>query len=289
MKLATFTHADVTRVGVVDGDMVIDVAESPDVPATMREVLADWEHMPPRLAAATQQASRLSLDEVYLQAPVPNPSKFLAIGLNYEDHLREIGAKRPEHPAFFTKQVSCINAPYAPIHKPRISDDLDYEGELGFVIGRRCRHVPREHAAAVIAGYLIVNDVSVRDWQRRSATTTLGKSFDTHGPIGPWLVTADEISDPHKLALKTEVNGEQRQLTNTNQLIFNCYIALEYLSTVCTLEPGDIVSTGTTSGVGHAMRPPGFLRVGDKVRVTIEGIGYIENEVIQEPATTVLY
>ena len=289
MKLATFSHAGVTRVGIVDGDVVFDVGGHNGFPASMREILADWDAMQPRLTAVSEQAPHLPLAEVRLHAPIPNPSKFLAIGLNYEDHLHEIGANRPQYPAFFTKQVSCINPPYAPIHKPRISDDLDYEGELGFVIGRRCRHVPSAHAADVIAGYLIVNDVSVRDWQRRSATTTLGKSFDTHGPIGPWLVTSDEIGDPHKLALKTEVNGGQRQLTNTNQLIFDCYVALEYLSTVCTLEPGDIVSTGTTSGVGHAMKPPGFLRVGDKVRVTIENIGHIENEVIEEPASTVKY
>jgi len=157
---------------------------------------------------------------------------------------------------------------------------------MGFVIGRRCRHVPRDRAHEVIAGYFIVNDVSVRDWQRRAATMTLGKSFDTHGPTGPWLVTPDEIGDPHNLDLRTLVNGEERQHSNTRLLFFNCLEQVETLSTVFTLQPGTIISTGTPGGVAAAMKPPKWLKAGDTVRIEIERIGFIENRVIEEPAET---
>ena len=187
---------------------------------------------------------------------------------------------------FFNKQVTCVNGPFDPIWMPRVSDKLDYEGELAFVIGKRCRHVPKERAREVIAGYLICNDVSVRDWQQRSPTMTLGKSFDTHGPLGPWLVTADELGDPHVLDLETTVDGERRQKSNTKHLVFDCFAQVETLSTVFTLEPGDVVSTGTCGGVGVAMNPRGYLKVGQRVRIEISGLGAIENEVIPEPADT---
>ena len=173
-----------------------------------------------------------------------------------------------------------------PIQRPRVSAALDYEGELGFVIGRRCRHVPRDRAHEVIAGYIIVNDVSVRDWQRRAATMTLGKSFDTHGPCGPWIVTPDEIGDPHTLELRTLVNGEERQHSNTRHLFFNCFEQIETLSTVFTLQPGTIISTGTPAGVAGAMKPPKWLKPGDVVRIEIERIGHIESRVIDEPPDT---
>jgi 2-keto-4-pentenoate hydratase/2-oxohepta-3-ene-1,7-dioic acid hydratase in catechol pathway len=163
---------------------------------------------------------------------------------------------------------------------------VDYEGELAFVIGRRCRHVPADRAPEVIAGYTIVDDVSVRDWQLRSPTMTMGKSFDTHGPMGPWMVTADEVGDPHGLHLRTWVNGELRQEATTDQLMYNCWEMVEHLSTVFTLEPGDVISTGTPSGVGIAMRPPRLLKSGDTVRIQIEGIGTLENPVIDEPGST---
>jgi 2-keto-4-pentenoate hydratase/2-oxohepta-3-ene-1,7-dioic acid hydratase in catechol pathway len=154
------------------------------------------------------------------------------------------------------------------------------------VIGRRCRHVPHDRAHEVIAGYTIVNDVSVRDWQRKAPTMTLGKSFDTHAPFGPWIVTPDELGDPHKLELRTYVNGEQRQHSNTRNLIFDCYAQVETLSTVFTLLPGTVVSTGTPGGVAAAMNPPKWMKVGDVVRIEIDGIGHIESKVIAEPAST---
>jgi 2-keto-4-pentenoate hydratase/2-oxohepta-3-ene-1,7-dioic acid hydratase (catechol pathway) len=229
----------------------------------------------------------VALADVKLIAPVPRPGKYFGVGLNYADHIAETGLEKPEFPTFFNKQITCVIGPGQPIHRPRISEKLDYEGELGFVIGRRCRHVSREQAKSVIGGYLICNDVSIRDWQARSETWTLGKSFDTHGPIGPWIVTPDEIGDPHDLYIKTWINAEQRQSSNTNQLIFDCYYLVEYLSTVMTLEPGDIVATGTSSGVGVKMKPRGYMKPGDVVRVEIEKIGVLENPVIEEPLNTV--
>ena len=229
---------------------------------------------------------RLALSAVTLTAPVPRPPKFLAIGLNYAAHVAESGTPKPDVQLWFNKQSSCVIGPGEAIHIPRASSMVDYEGELGFVIGRRCRHVPVARAAEVIAGYTVVDDVSVRDWQFRSPTMTMGKSFDTHGPIGPWLVTADEIGDPHALRLQTWVNGELRQDAKTDDLIFDCYEQVEHLSTAFTLEPGDVIATGTPAGVGIAMKPPQLLRAGDVVRIEIEGVGVLENPVIDEPSDT---
>ncbi len=288
MKLATFTHGGATRIGVVVEDSIVDLAAAAtDLP---REMIAFLEAGPRAIdraaGAAKNSAHRIALASVKLEAPIARPPEFLAIGLNYADHVEETKMKRPEFPMFFNKQSSCVTGPTDPIHLPRASSALDYEGELGFVIGRRCRHVPRARAHEVIAGYVIIDDVSVRDWQRRSPTMTLGKSFDTHGPVGPWIVTPDEIGDPHKLDLKTFVNGEQRQHSNTKNLIFDCFAQVETLSTVFSLLPGTIVSTGTPGGVAAAMNPPKWLKVGDVVRIEIEKIGKIENKVIEEPAST---
>ena len=283
MRLATFTADGATRVGIVLDDAIVDLAAA--VPALPREMTALLAAGPTALdaarAAARGASRRIPLGAARLEAPVLRPPKFLAIGLNYADHVAESGRPAPEFPVFFNKQSTCVTGPHDPIHLPRVSSQLDYEGELGFVIGRRCRHVPRERAAEVIAGYLVVNDVSVRDWQFKAPTMTLGKSFDTHGPIGPWIVTADEVGDPHALTLETWVNGERRQHASTHQLIFDCFDQVATLSTVCTLEPGDVISTGTPAGVGMARGK--FLAAGDVVRITIERIGTIENRVVDEP------
>jgi len=217
---------------------------------------------------------------------VLRPRKILAVGLNYADHIAESGMKPPEFPTIFNKQVTSVTGPYDPIHLPRVSGALDYEGELAFVIGRRCRHVPRERAPEVIAGYLVLDDVTVRDWQLRTPTWTMGKSFDTHCPMGPWIVTADELGDPHSLGIRTWVNGELRQDSNTKELVHDCFSLVEHLSTAFTLEPGDVVTTGTPGGVGIGMRPPRLLAVGDVVRVEIDRIGQLENPVIEEPVDT---
>jgi 2-keto-4-pentenoate hydratase/2-oxohepta-3-ene-1,7-dioic acid hydratase in catechol pathway len=285
MRLCSFRHEGATRVGVVSDDGIVDLtAAAPDLPREMTALLAAGEQALHAAAnAATRAKTRLALDALHLAPPILRPPKFLAIGLNYADHVAEAGLERPALPTVFNKQSTCVTGPRDPVHMPRVSSALDYEGELGFAIGRRCRHVPRARAHEVIAGYLVVNDVTVRDWQFRTPTWTMGKSFDTHGPIGPWLTTPDEIGDPHGLRLRTWVNGELRQDSSTKQLIFDCFALVEHLSTAFTLEPGDIVTTGTPGGVGIAMKPPRLLKVGDRVRVEIEGLGALENEVVAEP------
>jgi len=288
MKLATFSQNDVTCIGLAMDDRMINLSiADPDLPTEMIALLEAGDAVKKALEkSVTNVKASIPLSAVKLEAPVLRPRKYLAIGLNYESHAAEaakVGLKKPKHQIWFNKQVTCINGPYDPIHLPSVSDQLDYECELGLVIGKRCRHIKRDEAPSVIAGYLICNDVSVRDWQMRSPTATLGKSFDTHGPIGPWLVTPDEIGDPHDLDLRTLVNGEIRQDGNTRDLIFDCYQQVAELSTVFTLEPGDILSTGTPEGVGALMEPPQFMKEGDVVRIEIENIGHIENTVIREP------
>ena len=288
MKLATFTHGGTTRIGVVDGDEVVDLsAAAPDLP---REMVAFLEAGSKAMHAAREAlagGARIALADVHLEAPIARPPKFLAVGLNYADHVAESGLETPKHPTIFNKQSTCVTGPTDPIHVPKASHVLDYEGELGFVIGRRGRHVSRDDAIDYIAGYLVVDDATVRDWQFHTPTWTMDKSFDTHGPIGPWIVTGDEIRDPHQLRLRTFVNDELRQESNTKELIFNCFHLVEHLSTAFTLEPGDIVATGTPSGIGIVQKPPKILKAGDVVKVEIEGIGEIVNPVIDEPEDTV--
>lgn len=283
MKLATFEQAGRIRIGRVEGAEIVDL----DGSGLAHEMAALLAAGPAALARAGEfQGPRHTLAAITLHAPVLRPPKILAIGLNYKDHIEETGLPTPEFPLFFNKQSTSANGPYAPVHLPRVSDKLDYEGELGFIIGRHCRHVPREYAHEVIAGYVVCNDVSVRDWQMRAQTFTLGKSFDTHCPYGPWLTTADEIGDPHALALKTWVNGELRQDSNTRHLVFDCFEQVATLTAAFTLEPGDLILTGTPSGVGIGFDPRRYLAVGDRVRIEIDGLGQIENGVIAEPPDT---
>ncbi|TVS17909.1 MAG: FAA hydrolase family protein [Gammaproteobacteria bacterium] len=290
MHIARFTPAQddtAPRLGLVLGDHIIDLAAAaPELPADLGALLAAGSAARERLdAVAAKSAFGLPLADVRLLAPL-RPGKCLAIGLNYRNHAEEMGSALPKHPIVFTKQATAIQPPFGPVHLPRVSDQLDYEGELVCVIGRRCRHVPRGRASEVIAGYCVGNDFSVRDWQRRTGQFTMGKSFDTHAPFGPWLVTADAVEDPHALDLATYVNDELRQSSNTEQLIFDCYDLITHLSQAFTLEPGDIIFTGTPSGVGAASTPPRFLHAGDRVRVEIEGLGVIENRIVPEPDST---
>ncbi len=285
MKLVTFSHAGQVRVGAVVEDFIVDSLNNPAIPNSMLAFLAGGQAAIDAMHNSIAQASeRLPLSAVKLCAPIPRPGKFLGIGLNYADHIEETGRTKPEYPTVFTKQSTCVIGLNDAIQIPTVSDKVDYEGELAFVIGTRCRHVSIAEAPKMIAGYTIVNDVTVRDWQNRSPTWTLGKSFDTHGPMGPWLVTSDELPDPHNLTLNTWVDDEQRQSSNTRHMLFNCYELLSYLSQAMTLEPGDVISTGTPSGVGVKMQPRGYLRTGQMVKISIEGIGSLINPVINEPA-----
>ena len=287
MKLATFTHSGTTRLGVVDGDEIIDLSTAaPELPKDMLAFLEAGSEAMQAANAAVSGAKRIPLANVHLEAPIARPPKFLAIGLNYADHVAESGMDTPEHVMIFNKQSTCITGPTDPVHVPRVSHVLDYEGELGVVIGKRGRHVSRENAADYIAGYLVVDDVTVRDWQFHTPTWTMGKSFDTHGPIGPWIVTTDEITNPHQLDLRTYVNDELRQESNTKHLIFDCFYLVEHISKAFTLEPGDIIATGTPGGAGLLRKPPVLLKDGDVVRIEIDGIGQIENPVINEPDET---
>lgn len=287
MKLATFTAHGRTRIGVVEHGRIADVvAADPDLPADMTDLLRLGGTGRARLAAALERAPRLPLGEVRLDAPVPRPGKFLAVGLNFADHIAEIGAAVPEFPSTFAKMASCIAGPTDRVHRPRVSDSLDYEGELGLVIGRRCRHVPKERGLDVLAGYVVVNDLTVRDWVDLTPQVVIPKSFDTHGPFGPWLTTTDEIPDPQALAIRTWVNDELRQDSSTSEMIFSCAELVALLSQGLTLEPGDVITTGTPPGVGAGFAPKRFLQPGDVVRVEIDGLGSLENPVIDEPADT---
>lgn len=287
MKLVTFHCRGRHSIGKVEGQQVIDLPASDSaLPDNMLALLQGGPSLMQRVRALEpSQAATYPLADVNLAAPVPNPSKFLAIGMNYRKHVAEAvaaGIKVPDSQVWFNKQVSCVNGPFDPVQMPKASDKLDYEAELGVVIGKRCRHVSEADAPSVIAGYVVCNDVSVRDWQMRSPTMMLGKSFNTHGPFGPWIVTPDEIADPHDLSMRMLVNGEVRQEVNTGEMIYNIWQQIAYLSTVMTLEPGDVLATGTPSGVGLAHNPPKFMKVGDVARVEIDGVGHIENRVVQE-------
>ena len=283
MRLVTFTENNRSRIGIDSGTGIIDLSmANPDLPEEMTAFLSLGEDAMNTAASYVDRDADFVLADVHLESPVLRPGKILAIGLNYRAHAEESGMDIPKTPLVFTKQNTSINGPYDPVHKSNHARMLDYEGELAVVIGKKCRYVPKEKAAQVVAGYTVSNDVSVREWQMRGtpAQFTMGKSWDTHCPLGPAIVT--DI-DPHVLNLTTEVNGEVRQDTNTNDLIFDCFDIIEYLTTAFTLEPGDVIVTGTPSGVGMAMKPPSPLEVGDVVRIEIEGLGHIENEIVAEP------
>jgi 2-keto-4-pentenoate hydratase/2-oxohepta-3-ene-1,7-dioic acid hydratase in catechol pathway len=285
MRLGTFSNDGASRACAIDGDELVDLTEAaPALPATTAGILAlRADGLASVREALGSGAGRRPLAEARLAAPVA-PGKYFAIGLNYADHAAEANRELPEHPPVFSKMVSCVNGPFDDIQRPAISEQVDYEAELAIVIGRRCRHVSREDAPGVVGGFTIANDVTVRDWQRRTPQWTLGKSFDTHGPLGPWIVTPDELGDPHAIAFRTLVNGELRQQSNTSELHQDCWALIAEISTACTLEPGDVIATGTCAGVGAFMEPRGYLSAGDVVRIEFDGIGAIENRVVAEAA-----
>jgi 2-keto-4-pentenoate hydratase/2-oxohepta-3-ene-1,7-dioic acid hydratase in catechol pathway len=283
MKLVRFETGDGgVRLGAVRGESVVALdgirAEFP----TLRSIIDGGAVALQKVRRFVEAAaSTVALEDLRLLAPVERPGKYLAIGMNYQRHLEEaarLGVAAPKQQLWFNKQTYCISGPYDNID-PGVTEKLDYEVELGVVIGALAKGVKEADAKAHVFGYFVANDVSARDWQFHSPTFTVGKSFDTHGPIGPWIVTADEIPDPHGLPLRCLVNGQIRQESNTRHMIFTIWQQIAYLSSAFTLESGDLIATGTPEGVGVGMQPPQFLQPGDVIRCEIDGIGAIENKV----------
>lgn len=273
MKLASFDRGNGPEIGIVDGD---DVIPTPFA-GSMIDLISQWETEKAGFETlAASGAGRVPLTSVRLCAPVQRPGKIFAIGLNYADHIAESNMGTPEKQVWFTKAQTSVNGPHDPILIARNTMTNDYEVELVAIIGTRAKHVPADKAADVIFGYCVGNDVTERMTQHATPQWSLGKSFDTHAPMGPWITTADEVGDPHQLGIRCFVNGEERQSSNTAHLVFNIWQQIEHLSAAMTLEPGDIIFTGTPGGVGAAMDPRRFLQPGDVVRCEIDTLGAIE-------------
>jgi ureidoglycolate lyase len=283
MKFATFEASGRERVGLVCGDALIDLLQAaPALPQDMIGLIAAWPRFERDLRRLESTKPHFKLSEVHFKAPVPRPQKILAIGLNYLDHIEESGQQKPERQIWFSKLPNAVNGPYDPIQIPKASSAVDYEAEMVAIVGKRCRHVSKADAPGVVFGYAAGNDVSVRDWQFHTAQWILGKSFDTHAPFGPWIVTGDEVGDPHALSIRCLVNGQVKQNSNTKNLVFNVFDQIALLSEAMTLEPGDVIFTGTPGGVGFAAKPPTFLKAGDIVRVEIDRIGALQAPMVAE-------
>jgi acylpyruvate hydrolase len=292
VRLVTFSENGTRpyRVGALvvrDGsDFVIDLARCGLLQPSIRSLLLAAEG---DLASVNDIAlnatadSYLEMEKVQLGPVIPDPDKIICIGLNYKDHAEETKLALPETPTVFAKFPNTLIGSGEAILLPKNSTRVDYEAELAFIIGKRARHVGVEQALQYVAGYSVFNDVSARDYQLRVTQWTLGKSFDTFAPIGPSLVTRDEVGDPHNLGIRLWIGDELLQNSNTSNLIFGVPELLSYLSSVMTLEPGDIVATGTPAGVGFTRNPPRYLHDGETVRVEIDGVGVLENPVSSEP------
>ncbi len=283
MKLVNFLYKGEKNIGALLDDGVCSFKSISDkYSMSMLEFIEQMDDLSPEISKfINSNPEVIPLPEIEFLPVIERPGKVLAVGLNYKDHAKETGMDLPKVPMIFTKQSTSVLGHQGEIHKPKVSDAVDYEGEMAFVIGKKCRHVNKEDALDVIAGVTICNDVSVRDWQIASPTFTMGKSFDTHCPIGPYIVTMDEISDIHNLKIKTYVNDELRQDSCTDQLIFDCFDLIEHITKAFTLEPGDIIATGTSSGVGVVLGK--YLVPNDVVRIELENVGILENRVVLEP------
>jgi acylpyruvate hydrolase len=297
MKLVRFsTNGQSPRVGVLQGDRIADlqaslaaslarrgVVRAQDiaatlVPASTLEFLEGGAATQDAIAAITEWVT-VPAASARLHAPIADPGKFICIGLNYRDHAEETGNAIPKEPPIFAKWSNAILDPGEPILRPRGSKQLDWEVELGVVIGRPARYVTREQALDYVWGYTIINDASARDFQMLTSQWMAGKIFETAAPIGPYIADRTEVPDPHTLSLKTFVNGKQVQNGNTKTFIFDVRYLVSYLSGLITLMPGDVIATGTPPGVGLGMKPPVYLNAGDVVRMEITGLGTLENPV----------
>jgi len=298
MRVVTYQAEQGPRAGALWNGRIVDLgaASGGDLPCDVPALLAAdgaLERAARLLAgidakqgAGLPRGAVLPLRSAVLRAPVPRPGKVSCLGLNYSEHAAEGGAQAPSEPIVFAKAATSVIGPGEAIVLPAASRKVDYEVELAVVIGRKARQVSAADAMQCVAGYMVLNDVSARDYQHEKPGRQwyLGKSFDTFCPTGPWLVTRDEIPDPHRLALQCEVSGEVMQSSSTAAMVFRVPEIIAYISRVFTLEPGDVIGTGTPPGVGEARTPPRFLRPGDVVRCTIEGIGVLENPVRQAAA-----
>ncbi|HWZ30832.1 MAG TPA: fumarylacetoacetate hydrolase family protein [Bryobacteraceae bacterium] len=270
MKLVTFKRGGaVPEAGVLAGNKVTGLG------VDILSVIASGKK-------PSANGPSYDLDQVELVAPIPRPPKLICVGLNYRDHAAEAKMEIPKVPTIFSKFSNVVIGPGQPIVLPKASQRPDYEAEFAFVIGPGGRHIPASRAMQHVFGYTIVNDVSARDFQMATTQWLMGKTFDTFAPMGPCIVTADEIPDPHSLDISLEIGGERLQQSNTRELIFKIPEIIEHLSTVVTLEPGDVVLTGTPAGVGFARKPPRFLKPGDEVVIRVERIGELRNPVVAE-------
>jgi 2-keto-4-pentenoate hydratase/2-oxohepta-3-ene-1,7-dioic acid hydratase in catechol pathway len=284
MKLVTFDAGGKTSIGAWTDGGVIDLG---DLAPTMVDFLAGGDSPMAKARERVRSGGRGALKvwraaEVRLRAPILKPNKILCIGLNYADHAAEQGIAIPKNPVLFSKYWTSVIGPDEPIVLPRASTQVDYEAELAFVIGKRAKHVPESEAMSVIAGYTICHDVSARDFQFGDGQWVRGKTCDTFCPMGPWIVTADEIPDPHVLDIKLEIKGEVLQNSNTRNIIFKCAHLVHFFARTMTFEPGDVVSTGTPPGVGVFRKPPRFLQPGETVEITIQNVGTLRNPVVAE-------
>jgi 2-keto-4-pentenoate hydratase/2-oxohepta-3-ene-1,7-dioic acid hydratase in catechol pathway len=283
MRLVTFQHHQHSHAGVVFEDKVISLTSSgfPTVLAFLQGGPEAARRLEVLLAKPPDDAV-FALDSVRLLAPIPRPPKIICIGLNYRDHAIETGMAIPTTPTVFTKFSTAVIGPDEPIVLPKHSQKPDYEAELALVIGKGGRYIAAADWREHVFGYMNLNDVSARDYQLATSQWTIGKTFDTFAPMGPWLVSADEIPDPHNLPIRCTINGETLQSSNTKELIFKIPELVEYLSSVFTLEAGDIVATGTPPGVGMARNPPRWLLPGDEVVIAVDGLGELKNPVHSE-------
>ena len=275
MKLVRFAEKKGARYGILKGDKV-----HPTEAVTLQDALQ----------LTGSDAPAIPMQSLDLLAPVERPCKILGIGVNYAAHAAEsvsfVDTKSPQVQKWFNKQATSANAPYGQVHLPKVSDQLDYEVELVVVIGKHGRHVPPERAMEIVAGFCVGCDYSVRDWQKASQTMIMGKGFDTHAPFGPAIVTPDEIEDLPSLELRSYVNGELRQTGHVRDMIHDIPAQIAHLTAAFTLEPGDLIFSGTPAGVGAAFTPPKWLKAGDRVRLEIDQVGMIENEIVTEPGNT---
>lgn len=276
MRLATIRTTRGTRAARVEGDRVVELVV-PDVGTLLESGVEP--------ADATAGGPVHDVDRVDWAPLVPNPRKVFCLGLNYRAHILEMGHDLPDHPTVFSKFPIALVGARDDLWLPPESSAVDWEAELGVVIGRPVRRASAEEARAAIAGYTVVNDVSMRDWQYRTTQWDAGKTWEHSTPVGPWLVTPDEVDHARDLRVTCEVDGATMQDGRTSDLLFDPVTTVQYLSTICTLEPGDLISTGTPAGVGHGRTPPVHLRPGQVVRTAIEGIGDLVNRCVPDPTT----